>query len=76
MVAIQEHGVPQARVKPFQISCRQKGAVAHLGPTDPEARSAAGGVGFVHASSEAAKAYPPATASFRKAHEAGRAMRL
>eukprot|EP00969_Alexandrium_andersonii_P025052 1095010-Alexandrium_andersonii.AAC.1 len=58
------------------VARRQKGAVAHLGPPDPEARGTAGGVGFVHNRPEAAKAYPPATESFRPAHAAGRAMRL
>eukprot|EP00969_Alexandrium_andersonii_P333810 14752407-Alexandrium_andersonii.AAC.1 len=30
MAATQEHGLAQQRVRPFQLACRQKGAVAHL----------------------------------------------
>eukprot|EP00969_Alexandrium_andersonii_P211666 9348837-Alexandrium_andersonii.AAC.1 len=43
MAAIQEHGLAQQRARPFQLARRQKGAVAHLGPPDPEAKGAAGG---------------------------------
>eukprot|EP00969_Alexandrium_andersonii_P368888 15473908-Alexandrium_andersonii.AAC.1 len=42
MVAIQEHGLAQQRVRPFQLACRQKGAVAHLGPPNPEAKGLRG----------------------------------
>eukprot|EP00969_Alexandrium_andersonii_P038150 1672116-Alexandrium_andersonii.AAC.1 len=76
LIFVQEHSVPQDKVRAAQYCLSQRGCKAHFSATDPESASrAVGGVAVVAASGVAVAEGGALTPAFQAACRLGRAAR-